>query len=87
MFNFASSEDVAHTNAFLDELEDLMVRYGVWMHVAERFDDNEENLSPVMEIQSLDDIDGSFTELNWFLETDGLWPGDISRLVEVEESW
>ena len=85
MFNFASSEDVAHTNAFLDELEDLMTRYGVWMHVAPKFDADLEDFQQIIEIQSLEDVDSDNSEVNWFLETDSLWPGDIARLVDVEE--
>lgn len=87
MFNFATSEDVAHTNAFLDELEDLMTRYGVWMHVTDKFDYKAGGINKVIEIQSLDDIDSDDSEVNWFLETDSLWPGDIARLVDTEESW
>lgn len=87
MINFVSTEDAAKTNVFLDELEDLMRRHNVWMHVAARFDPAEEALGNVIEIQSLEDMDDDDSEVNWFLEAVCLWPGEIERVVDVEESW
>lgn len=86
MINFVSTEDAAKTNAFLDELEDLMQRHNVWMHVSARFDPAEEALGPVIEIQSLEDINDDYSEVQWFLDAVTLWPGEIERVVDVEES-
>lgn len=85
MINFVSTENVGKTNAFLDELEDLLNRYNAWMHVEPRMVNDE--LWPVIEIQALEDIDDETSEVEWFVEAVSLWPGQIERVVDVEESW
>lgn len=85
MINFVSTENASETNAFLDELEDLLTRYGVWMHVAPRMINDE--LGDIIEFQALEDINEPASDVKWFVEAVALWPGEIERVVDVEESW
>lgn len=85
MINFVSTENVGKTNAFLDELEDLLNRYNAWMHVAPRMVNDE--LGPIIEIQALEDIDDDDSEVEWFVEAVCLCPGEIERVVDVDEGW
>lgn len=82
MITCFSSENIEDTNSFLDELEALMEKHNVWMHVADSWDDN---LGKIIEIQSLEDMDCDDSEVNWIVEATELWPGEVNRFSDKLE--